>query len=343
MSMNKRHALLLCRKAYNFKYQYNTDLCSKDTIHASCPFHGKFTVNTHRHMFCGESCPKCDAGDVITWKRFQTLIAKKLHKNLTIITPNSWSPFRPLGVKCKHHGRRNMFPSTLLNGKECPDCGKGIRSRKLFISDANKIHKNKFDYSKLPQGNIFGDIIIGCPVHGSIRMHSRAHIQGTGCRSCSDAYSKEVKKDKDGKVVSKATNYFWIYLFQINGHGKRFYKVGLTKDMAGREKQLRRGLADGYEIKLIDEAKFNTVMGAFKVEYYFLNTLPGRPVPKRIMQSGHSESKVNGLTPKDMIKLFQKAERWIRKNHKTYVSKRQVWNGEQRKKRKRINTRLGRR
>lgn len=63
----------------------------------------------------------------------------------------------------------------------------GVRlTQNQFIEEANKIHSNHYDYSKVKYINNKTKVIIGCPIHGDFLQSPRNHIhKGAGCLDCS--------------------------------------------------------------------------------------------------------------------------------------------------------------
>lgn len=53
-----------------------------------------------------------------------------------------------------------------------------------FIKKANKIHKNKYDYSKTEYINSRNKVCIICSQHGEFWQLANSHLQGQGCPEC---------------------------------------------------------------------------------------------------------------------------------------------------------------
>jgi len=70
---------------------------------------------------------------------------------------------------------------------------------KNFIIKSNKIHNNKYDYSKVEYVNTSKKIIIICPLHGEFIQSPRNHISGNGCTKChySERYNNSKRKNKE--------------------------------------------------------------------------------------------------------------------------------------------------
>ena len=69
----------------------------------------------------------------------------------------------------------------------------------LFISKANKIHKNRYDYSKVNYINAKTKIIIMCKEHGEFQQTPTNHLSNYNCQKC----AKNFKLDT-GSFIEKA-------------------------------------------------------------------------------------------------------------------------------------------
>ena len=88
-------------------------------------------------------------------------------------------------IICSEHGEFWQTPYKHVNKKQgCPKCmGRGL-SINEFIQQANKIHNNKYDYSKVDFKKKNDKIIIICPEHGEFYQQVSVHLQGCGCPKC---------------------------------------------------------------------------------------------------------------------------------------------------------------
>jgi hypothetical protein len=59
-----------------------------------------------------------------------------------------------------------------------------------FIYKANKIHKNKYDYSLVKYSDSKNKVKIICPEHGEFEQRPNDHIQGKGCILCAGIKKK---------------------------------------------------------------------------------------------------------------------------------------------------------
>ena len=58
------------------------------------------------------------------------------------------------------------------------------KTTEQFIKEVKKIHKNKYDYSKVNYINSHTKVCIICPEHGEFKMLPYNHIKGHGCQKC---------------------------------------------------------------------------------------------------------------------------------------------------------------
>lgn len=94
---------------------------------------------------------------------------------------------------CKEHGKfyvnAGNHLTSVLGG--CPKCINIHLSKKYsdttesYINKAIKIHKDKYDYSKVNYVNSSSKIIVGCKIHGDFNVRAGAHLRGNGCAECS--------------------------------------------------------------------------------------------------------------------------------------------------------------
>ena len=99
-------------------------------------------------------------------------------------------------IICPIHGEFWQLPNNHLAGRGCPMCagfktqisGCVLRHKKMtteeFIKKSQKIHENKYDYSKTEYKGIYEKICYICPEHGEIWQLPNNHLQGHGCYKC---------------------------------------------------------------------------------------------------------------------------------------------------------------
>ena len=67
------------------------------------------------------------------------------------------------------------------------------KTTKQFIEDAQKVHGNKYDYSKVEYINAQKKVCIICPKHGEFWQTPNSHLYGRGCPKC----GKELAANKN--------------------------------------------------------------------------------------------------------------------------------------------------
>ena len=110
-------------------------------------------------------------------------------------------------IICPEHGEFEQLAKSHLKGCGCAKCG-GIRASKKrlvnvenFIEKSNKIHLNKYNYSKTISANSSIKAIIICPEHGEFEQRVHDHLKGSGCPSCGG-----VKKLTQETFINRSLN-----------------------------------------------------------------------------------------------------------------------------------------
>ena len=101
-------------------------------------------------------------------------------------------------------------PNNHLSGYGCPFCGKTKkRTQENFINLSKKIHKNKYDYSKVDYKNNLKKIKIICVTHGEFEQIPKNHLKGQGCPKC--AKNKILTTKEYIEKCKKVHNNFFNY------------------------------------------------------------------------------------------------------------------------------------
>ena len=113
-------------------------------------------------------------------------------------------------IICKEHGEFLQLPKTHKRGNGCKDCGKNTRSLKRssntvdFIKKASDIHGNLYDYSKVEYKKAIEKVIIICKKHGEFNQTPNGHLDGKGCRKCSDKKASDRIRSNTEEFIEKA-------------------------------------------------------------------------------------------------------------------------------------------
>ena len=136
----------------------------------------------------------------------------KTHKNLYDYSKVIYKGSRDkIIIICQKHGEFKMSPDNHKRGKGCGKCSKlnrinsDINKRTdSFIMKSQKIHKNKYDYSKVIYKNINTKIKIICPIHGEFEQRPDSHLNSSGCTKCGVELSSNSRKTSVKDFISKS-------------------------------------------------------------------------------------------------------------------------------------------
>ena len=132
------------------------------------------------------------------------LKAKKLHGDMYDYSNVIYiDAHKKVVIVCRTHGKFEQSPNGHLvkdkkngGGRGCVKCGRikgALKTRKntdQFIIDAQKIHGNKYNYSKVDYKTSKENVTIICPKddHGPFQQQPLNHLGGKGCSKCSGVY-----------------------------------------------------------------------------------------------------------------------------------------------------------
>lgn len=136
--------------------------------------------------------------------------AKNVHGNKYIYDKTNYVNKRSkVCITCPKHGDFWQNAQSHLNGCGCKECMKERfrMTYDVFLSRANNIHNNKYDYSLITKENFKGAtslIEIICPIHGVFRQKVENHLHGQGCKKCADNLLSVYKSDTKDEFIKKA-------------------------------------------------------------------------------------------------------------------------------------------
>lgn len=187
------------KKAHGDKYDYSlVEYVNAHTkIKIVCPTHGVFEQEPDAHVR-NHGCNICHGGVALNKKLFieksKNIHGKKYDYSKVEYTNNHID----IILVCKIHGKFKQKPNDHLTGYGCWECGVENRAkqktdlaRSLFIEKANKIHCNKYNYSKVKYINSIIKIEIICKKHGSFNQIPNSHLCGAGCPKCIESKGEE--------------------------------------------------------------------------------------------------------------------------------------------------------
>ena len=208
---------------HNNKYDYSkvNFINVRTKVCIICPEHGEFWQTPAAHMN-GQGCPKCQ-------KRNYKYTTDEFINVLNTIFGNEYdyskvkyiNSQKKVCIICPEHGEFWQTPNQLLQNKcGCPKCNSTFKifNKEDFISNALKIHKNKYDYSKVDYKNNKTKVCIICPEHGEFWQTPYNHIWAKNdCPLCA------IKNRTNSQT--KSLSDFILEARKVHGHKYDYSKV----------------------------------------------------------------------------------------------------------------------
>lgn len=110
-------------------------------------------------------------------------------------------------IICPEHGKFwQSIQHHLLRKQGCPYCKTpryGMNTES-FISEANKVHNNRYTYPNTVYTTSNAKVKIVCPVHGEFEQQAHVHLEGHGCPKCAAQVIGSKKRVKKEDFIEKA-------------------------------------------------------------------------------------------------------------------------------------------
>ena len=193
---NKEEFIKKATKKHGNKYDYSKVeyINCKEKVIIICKEHGEFLQSPDNHLYGG--CTICAFKSISDSKRkpMNEFIesAIKIHGDMYDYSKVVYiRSIEKIIIICKEHGEFLQEANSHLAGHKCKKCAfksisDNLRSNnESFIIKANKVHENKYDYSKVnysENGRI--PVIIICKEHGEFLQSPNKHLYGNGCKKC---------------------------------------------------------------------------------------------------------------------------------------------------------------
>ena len=117
-------------------------------------------------------------------------------------------------ITCPIHGDFDQLPWNHYR-YGCFSCGGSARKTTAqFITQANSVHNNSYDYQKVIYKNNSDKVQIFCPIHGLFEQSPVSHLSGIGCPQCGNRRQGDLKFSNTFTFAQKAHvvhNYFYDY------------------------------------------------------------------------------------------------------------------------------------
>ena len=198
------------------KYDYSNVeyIGNKSKVIIICKTHGEFLQKPNSHL-TGAGCSKCAGCYNYTTDEW-VIEAKEIHMDRYDYSKVDFKTSKSkVIIICKTHGEFLQTPNDHLNGVNCYKCaGNYIPTTEEWITKANDIHNNTYDYSKVDYKKCDIKIYIICKIHGEFLQTPNSHLQGYGCSKCAGCYSptteewiENAKKIRGDKYIYDKVNY----------------------------------------------------------------------------------------------------------------------------------------
>ncbi len=162
-----------------------------------CQKHGDFWQTPHGHIQ-GYGCPECSRLRAANLRKRtnEEFIedAQKIHGDKYDYSRAQYIDAKtPVAIVCPKHGEFHQLPYNFLKGSGCPKCSHEraaqlqTKSKTWFLDEAQQVHGNKYDYSKVEYVNTSTKVRIICPKHGEFWQRPDMHLKGDGCKACNNS------------------------------------------------------------------------------------------------------------------------------------------------------------
>lgn len=175
-----KDAIKIHDQKYDYsKVQYKNAM---EKVIIICKIHGEFFQMPYLHLY-SHGCSKCVGLNKTTEDFVKE--AKEIHGNKYDYSKTKYVLVsEKVIIICKNHGEFLQTPNSHLSRKGCPKCVGLNKTTGEFIKDAEKIHGQKYDYSKVDYFDSKTKIIIICRQHSNFMQIPNDHLNGAGCPKC---------------------------------------------------------------------------------------------------------------------------------------------------------------
>lgn len=190
------------------KYDYsNVEYNNYHTkVKIKCKKHNFIFLQTPGQHLSGRGCKKCKFEKLLQISKYTTKQfiqkAKAIHGDRYDYSKvNYIDSYSPVIIICSKHGEFSQIPNYHIQQKGCVKCSQEelslkFRSNKYeFIKKANKIHNDRYDYSKVKYVNCKTKVCIICHKHGEFLQTPNSHLYNSGCPICKASKGELAIKD----------------------------------------------------------------------------------------------------------------------------------------------------
>ena len=159
---------------------------NKKPVCIICPEHGGFWQAPQNHIRQKQGCPICNHRSYKYTTEEFIQRAREVHGDKYDYSKVVYETGKKkVCIICPEHGEFWQTPQKHLSGQGCARCYGNVKmTQEDFIERANKIHRGKYDYSKVVYDGYEKKVCIICPEHGEFRQTPHSHLAGQGCQEC---------------------------------------------------------------------------------------------------------------------------------------------------------------
>lgn len=214
------------------RYDYSIVKYSSNKAHVTiiCPDHGPFSQIAAVHLR-GNGCPECGGNKKHSTESFIEK-ARAVHGDCYDYSQVGYEgAHTQVTIICPGHGPFMQSPSNHFAGKGCPECGTlsaadaRRKTTEQFITKANAIHGDRYDYSSVEYVGSAEKVRIICSEHGHFEQTPSEHLVGSGCARCGFIAGADERRKTTEQFITEANAV----------HGDR-YDYSLVEYLSGTEK-----------------------------------------------------------------------------------------------------------
>ena len=271
------------------KYDYSKVQYKKSSIKVCiiCPEHGEFWQRPNDHL-SGCGCPSCARNKRINKEEFLKR-ANKIHNNkYSYNLENYKSSSSRITIICPIHGEFKQVVANHLQGNGCPYCAGNIKkSTSEFINQAQKIHNQKYDYSKVQYINDTSKVCIICPKHGEFWQKAGHHLEGHGCPKCGyEKMSSNNVKSQEEFIKQASSIHCNKYIYDKVQYLGSFQKIIITCPIHGDFEQTPASHLSGCGCPRCSTSKGENRIQNF-LDSHNIEYIKQYSIPSKVNKSGY--------------------------------------------------------
>ena len=254
------------KRVHGEKYDYSETkyVNYRTVVNIVCPSHGLFTQLPKSHL-AGKGCPICAKNDAVK-KRTRSLEsfineARAVHGLKYDYSQSIYlSATKKVCIICPEHGEFWQQAREHLKGHGCPACpGKKRKTTLSFITEAQTVHGDKYDYSKVEYVNARTHVCIVCPIHGEFFQTPSVHLRGSECPLCANEQrGVSSRKYTEEEIINIARQSTDISYFRTNYPTAYLWAIKLGIDLSFLDRIKRDPYSYDEVYKLAEKCKSRT-------------------------------------------------------------------------------------